>query len=92
MLPSYAGRGSAMPRFQATYNWLSDPSLPCRANADLNKSEVCNAFARALFFNRLGKMCDQTFEDQICRASGLNLLVLAVILWNTRYVEAAISE
>jgi TnpA family transposase len=75
-----------------TLDWLRDPSLRRRANAGLNKGEARNALARALFFNRLGEMRDRSFENQIYRASGLNLLVSAVILWNTRYLEAAVAD
>lgn len=58
-----------------------DPALRRRANARLNKGEARNALARAIFFNRLGEVRDRTFENQAYRASGLNLLVSAVILW-----------
>jgi len=46
--------------------------------------------AKAVFFNRLGEMRDRSFESQRYRASGLNLLVVAIILWNTVYLERAI--
>jgi TnpA family transposase len=75
-----------------TLDWLSDPALRRRANAGLNKGEARNALARAIFFNRLGEMRDRTFENQVYRASGLNLLVSAVILWNTRYLQAALAD
>ena len=75
-----------------TLDWLSDPALRRRANAGLNKGEVRNALARVIFFNRLGEMRDRSFENQAYRASGLNLLVAAVILWNTRYLEAALGD
>jgi TnpA family transposase len=75
-----------------TLDWLSDPALRRRANAGLNKGEARNALARAIFFNRLGEMRDRTFENQVYRASGLNLLVCAVILWNTRYLQAALAD
>ncbi|CAO3432420.1 Mobile element protein [Azospirillum argentinense] len=42
--------------------------------------------------NRLGEMRDRNFENQAYRASGLNLLVSAIILWNTRYLEAVFAE
>src|SRR3546814_5287685 len=32
------------------------------------------------------------FENQTYRASGLNLLVAAIILWNTRYLEMALAD
>jgi hypothetical protein len=52
--------------------------------------EAKNALARAVFFNRLGEMRDRSFENQRYRASGLNLVVAAIILWNTVYLERAI--
>ena len=51
-----------------------------------------NALARALFFNQLGELRDRRFENQTYRASGLNLLVAAIILWNTRYLEMALAD
>jgi hypothetical protein len=43
-----------------------------------------NALARAVYFCRLGEGRDRSFENQFFRASRLNLLVAAIILWNTR--------
>jgi hypothetical protein len=40
---------------------------------------------------RLGDIRDRTYENQHHRASGLNLLVTAIILWNTRYPNRAIA-
>ncbi|MCF4164657.1 Tn3 family transposase [Zavarzinia compransoris] len=79
-------------RTMFTLDWLRDPVLRRRANAGLNKGEARNALARAIFFNRLGEMRDRSFENQAYRASGLNLLVSAVILWNTRYLQAAMED
>ncbi|MGF6227604.1 TnpA family transposase [Inquilinus ginsengisoli] len=70
-------------RTMFTLDWLRDPALRRRANAGLNKGEARNALARAIFFNRLGEMRDRSFENQTYRASELNLLVSAIILWNT---------
>ncbi len=39
--------------------------------------------------NRLGELRDRTFENQRHRASGLNLIVSAIILWNTVYLDRA---
>ncbi|GHK58147.1 hypothetical protein KPZU09_78830 [Klebsiella pneumoniae] len=44
---------------------------------------------RAVFFNRLGEIRDRSFEQQRYRASGLNLVTAAVVLWNTVYLERA---
>ena len=48
--------------------------------------------ARAVFFHRLGEIRDRTFENQRYRASGLNLAVAAIILWNTVYLGRAADE
>ena len=72
-------------------DWLRAIDLRRRAQAGLNKGEARNALARALFFNQLGELRDRRFENQTYRASGLNLLVAAIILWNTRYLEQAIA-
>ena len=75
-----------------TLDWISDPALRRRTNAGLNKGEARNALARAVFFHRLGEIRDRTFENQRYRASGLNLVVSAVILWNTVYLSHAVAE
>ncbi len=74
-----------------TLDWLQDVDLRRRVNAGLNKGEAKNALARAVFFNRLGEMRDRRFEHQRYRASGLNLVVAAIILWNTVYLEKAVQ-
>jgi TnpA family transposase len=73
-------------------DWLQDINLRRRTQAGLNKGEARNALARALFFNQLGELRDRRFENQSYRASGLNLLVAAIILWNTRYLEQALAD
>jgi len=74
-----------------TLDWIQDIELRRRVNAGLNKGESRNALARAVFFNRLGEMRDRSFENQRYRASGLNLVTAAIILWNTVYLERAIN-
>ena len=64
-------------------------SLSDWVQAGLNKGEARNALARAVFLNRLGEMRDRSFENQRYRASGLNLVAAAIILWNTVYLERA---
>jgi len=63
--------------------WLQGPELRRRVQIGLNKGEAKNALARAIFFKRLGEVRDRTFENQRYRASGLNLVVAAIVLWNT---------
>ncbi len=40
----------------------------------------------------LVKCATGAFESQVYRASGLNLLIAAIILWNTRYLEQTFVE
>ncbi|MEA3144826.1 MAG: hypothetical protein QOI53_234 [Verrucomicrobiota bacterium] len=47
---------------------------------------------RAVFFNRLGEIRDRSYENQRHRASGLNLLIAAIILWNTTYLQCAVDH
>src|SRR3546814_3568508 len=60
-------------------DWLRDLDLRRRTQAGLNKGEARNALARALFFNQLGELRDRPFENPTYCASGLNLLVAALI-------------
>ena len=43
------------------------------------------------FFHRLGELREHTCENQRHRASGLNLVVAAVTLWNSVYLERAVA-
>ena len=72
-------------------DWLQDAGLRRRTQVVLNKGEAKNALARAVFFNRLGELRDRSFENQRYRASGLNLVVAAIVLWNTVYVARAVQ-
>lgn len=71
--------------------YISNVELRRRIHVGLNKGEARNALARAVFFNRLGELRDRTHENQRHRASGLNLVVGAIVLWNTVYLERAVA-
>jgi len=74
-----------------TMDWVQDLELRRRVQIGLNKGEAKNALSRAVFFNRLGEIRDRSIENQQYRASGLNIVVSAIILWNTVYLGRAIS-
>ncbi len=74
-----------------TCDWLLDPELRRRSNGNLNKGESRHALARAVFFHRLGELRDRTAEAMAHRASGLNLVVNAIVLWNTTYLARAVA-
>jgi TnpA family transposase len=72
-------------------DWLQSVELRRRVHAGLNKGEARNALARAVFFNRLGEIRDRSFVQQCYRASGLNLVTAAIVMWNTVYLERAVN-
>jgi TnpA family transposase len=72
-------------------DWMQNVELRRRVHSGLNKGEARNALARAVFLNRLGEIRDRRFDNQRYRASGLNLVVAAIILWNTVYLERTIQ-
>ncbi len=74
-----------------TLEWLQSPELRRRVQVGLNKGEARNGLARAVCFHRLGEIRDHSYEDQRYRASGLNLVVSAIILWNTVYLAEAVE-
>lgn len=74
-----------------TLDWMQNAELRRRVLIGLNKGEAKNALARAVFLNRLVELRDRSFENQRYRASGLNLVVAAIVLWNTVYLEHAVQ-
>ena len=69
----------------------ASPELWRRSHVGLNKGEQHNALRRRVFFNRLGEIRGRSYENQRYRASGLNLVVAAIVLWNTVYLQRAID-
>lgn len=45
----------------------------------------------AVFFNRLGEICNRSFEQHWCRTSRLNLVTAAAVLWTTIYLHRIIQ-
>ncbi len=73
-------------------NWIKDPALRCGVHVGLNKGEAKHSLTRGVHFNRLGEIRDKSFENQLYRASGLNLVVGAITLWNTVYIGKAVEH
>ena len=73
-----------------TLEWLQNPELRRRVQVGLNKGYAKSALARAVFFSRLGELRDRNSKTTLPR-SGLNLVVAAIVLWNTVYLKRAIE-
>jgi TnpA family transposase len=80
-----------MERTLFALDWMQNVDLRRRVQVGLNKGEARNTLARAVFLNRLGEVRDRRFENQRYRAGGLSLVVAAITLWNTVYLERAIQ-
>lgn len=48
-----------------------------------------NGLARALFFGKRGELRERGLQDQLQRASALNILINAITVWNTVYLTEA---
>jgi TnpA family transposase len=74
-----------------TLDWISDPELRRSTGQELKKGESRSSLVRAVCIHQLGEIRDRTYENQQHRASGLNFVVTAIILWNTLYLERAVA-
>lgn len=71
--------------------YATDKALRRRILRGLNKGESMNALARAVFFGKQGELRERDLQDQLQRASALNILINAISIWNTVYLEKAIA-
>ena len=51
-----------------------------------------NGLARALFFGKSGNLREKDLQEQLQRASCLNILLNAIVIWNTVYLTRAIEH
>ena len=72
--------------------WYCDPKLRRRCLGGLNKGESAHKLKRAVFFHERGEVRDRSFDSQAFRASGLNLVVSAIVHWNTVYVARIVGS
>jgi len=73
-------------------DWLENPSLRRRCQAGLNKSEQRHALTQAICTFRQGRIIDRSHEAQQYRASGLNLVIAAIVYWNSTYMADAVAH
>ncbi len=50
-----------------------------------------NGLARAVFFGKQGEFKERTIQNQLQIAKALNLIINAISIWNTIYLEKAIE-
>ncbi len=70
-------------------DYLSSEALRRKIHRGLNKGEAMNALARAIFFGKHGELRERALQDQLQRASALNIIINAISVWNTVYLQQA---
>ena len=73
-------------------DWLESPELRRRCHAGLNKSEQRHSLAQVICTFKQGRIADRSAEAQQFRASGLNLVIAAIVFWNATYIADAIAH
>jgi TnpA family transposase len=73
-------------------DWLESPQLRQRCHAGLNKSEQRHALAQVVCTFKQGRIADRGQDAQQFRASGLNLVIAAIVYWNSTYLADAIQH
>ena len=73
-------------------DWIQHSLQRQIVNRGLLKGESQNSLKRAIFIHRLGKFRDHSEEDMRYRASGLNLVTAAIVLWNTIHIEHVVKN
>ena len=74
------------------FDWLESPQLRQRCHAGLNKSEQRHALAQVVCTFKQGRIADRGQEAQQFRASGLNLVIAAIVYWNSTYIADAVAH
>ena len=72
-------------------DYISNETLRRRIQRGLNKGEAMNALAKNIFFGKRGVFMEREMQDQLQRASALNILINAICVWNTVYLQKAID-
>lgn len=73
-------------------DWLENPELRRRCHAGLNKSEQRHFLAQVICTLKQGRIADRNAEAQQFRASGLNLVIAAIVFWNSTYIADAVAH
>lgn len=73
-------------------NYLDDEAYRRRILTQLNRGEGRHGVARAIFHGQRGELRQRYREGQEDQLGALGLVVNAVVLWNTRYLDAALAQ
>ncbi len=71
---------------------MDDEAYRRRILTQLNRGEARHGLSRAVFYGRCGEVRQRYREGQEEQLGALGLVVNAIILWNTYYIDAAVER
>jgi Tn3 transposase DDE domain len=72
-------------------DWLESPQLRQLCHAGLNKSEQRHALTQVICTFKQGRIADRGPDAQQFQASGLNVVIAAIVHWNSTYLADAVA-
>lgn len=73
-------------------SYIDDPAYRRRILIQLNKGESRHSLARATYFGHKGEVRQRYREGQEEHLGALGLVVNAIVLWNTLYMQRALED
>ncbi len=79
--------------FKTQHNllFITDPAYRRKILTQLNRGESRHSLARALMYGKKGILYQSYREGQEDQLGALGLVVNAIVVWNTRYMTAALD-
>jgi TnpA family transposase len=81
-----------IPRTLYMLSYIDDEQYRRRILTQLNRGEARHSVARAVFHGQRGELRQRYREGQEDQLGALGLVVNAIVLWNTLYMEAALKQ
>jgi TnpA family transposase len=92
MLGRAIGELGRIYKTQYLLTYLDDEDYRRRILTQLNRGESRHSLARAVFYGKKGELHQAYREGQEDQLGALGLIVNAIIIWNTRYMQLAIES
>ena len=81
-----------IPKTLYMLSYVDDEQYRRRILTQLNRGESRHSVARAVFHGQRGELRQRYREGQEDQLGALGLVVNAIVLWNTLYMEAALEQ
>jgi len=72
--------------------YLDDEPYRRRILTQLNRTEALHSLARQVFHGQRGQLRQRYRDGQEDQLGALGLVINAIVLWNTRYLDAALAQ